>query len=212
MTITSASATRVLESGGSVPLADLRPAEELEYTAAVQIPQFEQQTQQQEYGLRLLLGQNPGRLATWIRTRSHQYPGICPQVCPPGCWSGAQTFCVFVGVGDATVVPGAGEVGFGVGRIAALSELLDEVVALCVAGELKEGVAFMRRDERARQRRLFWRRVRRGRGFWRSHRMHGGGDCRRATAGCAPWGGGRRRRGNGSDSSWLSRPQLLSSV
>jgi multidrug efflux system outer membrane protein len=58
MTITSASATRVLESGGSVPLADLRPAEELEYTAAVQIPQFEQQTQQQENGLRLLLGQS----------------------------------------------------------------------------------------------------------------------------------------------------------
>lgn len=52
--------TRTLESGGSVPLADLRQAEELEYTASVQIPQLEQQIQQQENALRLLLGQNPG--------------------------------------------------------------------------------------------------------------------------------------------------------
>src|SRR5580704_1359767 len=52
--------TRTLESGGSVPLADLRQAEELEYAASVQIPQLEQQTQQEENALRLLLGQNPG--------------------------------------------------------------------------------------------------------------------------------------------------------
>jgi multidrug efflux system outer membrane protein len=55
--------TRTLESGGSVPLADLRQAEELEYTASVQIPQLEQETQQQENALRLLLGQNPGPVA-----------------------------------------------------------------------------------------------------------------------------------------------------
>ena len=52
--------TRTLESGGSVPLSDLRQAEELEYTASSQIPQLEQQIQQEENGLRLLLGQNPG--------------------------------------------------------------------------------------------------------------------------------------------------------
>ncbi len=52
--------TKTLESGGSVPLSDLRQAEELEYTASAQIPQLEQQIQQQENGLRLLLGQNPG--------------------------------------------------------------------------------------------------------------------------------------------------------
>ena len=52
--------TRTLESGGSVPLSDLREAEELEYTASSQIPQIEQQIQQEENGLRLLLGQNPG--------------------------------------------------------------------------------------------------------------------------------------------------------
>jgi outer membrane protein, multidrug efflux system len=37
--------TRTLESGGSVPLADLRQAEELEYAASVQIPQLDQQIQ-----------------------------------------------------------------------------------------------------------------------------------------------------------------------
>jgi len=52
--------TRTLESGGSVPLSDLREAEELQYTASAQIPQLEQQIQQQENGLRLLLGQDPG--------------------------------------------------------------------------------------------------------------------------------------------------------
>ncbi len=61
--------TRTLESGGSVPLSDLREAEELEYTASAQIPQLEQQIQQQENGLRLLLGQDPGPVATPIPPR-----------------------------------------------------------------------------------------------------------------------------------------------
>ena len=52
--------TKTLESGGSVPLSDLREAEELQYTASAQIPQIEEQIQQQENGLRLLLGQDPG--------------------------------------------------------------------------------------------------------------------------------------------------------
>lgn len=56
----SVALTRTLEEGGSVPLADLRQAEELEYTASTQIPQLEQQVQQQENALRLLLGENPG--------------------------------------------------------------------------------------------------------------------------------------------------------
>jgi len=55
--------TRTLESGGSVPLADLRQAEELEYAASVQVPQLEQQIQQGENALRLLLGKNPGPVA-----------------------------------------------------------------------------------------------------------------------------------------------------
>ena len=52
--------TARLEHGGAVPLADLRQAEELLYTASSQIPQIEQNIQQQENDLRLLLGQTPG--------------------------------------------------------------------------------------------------------------------------------------------------------
>jgi outer membrane protein, multidrug efflux system len=55
--------TRTLESGGSVPLSDLREAEELLYTATAQVPELEQQIQQQENALRLLLGQDPGPVA-----------------------------------------------------------------------------------------------------------------------------------------------------
>ena len=52
--------TRTLERGGSVPLSDVRQAEQLLYTATTQIAQLEQQIQQQENEMRLLLGENPG--------------------------------------------------------------------------------------------------------------------------------------------------------
>jgi outer membrane protein, multidrug efflux system len=52
--------TRRLESGGSVPLSDVRQAEQLLYTASSQIPELEQQIQQQENAISLLLGENPG--------------------------------------------------------------------------------------------------------------------------------------------------------
>lgn len=52
--------TKRLESGGSVPLSDVRQAEQLFYTATAQIPQIEQQIQQQENAIALLLGENPG--------------------------------------------------------------------------------------------------------------------------------------------------------
>ena len=52
--------TAKLEQGGSVPLSDLRQAEQLLYTATSEIPQLEQNIQQQENALRLLLGENPG--------------------------------------------------------------------------------------------------------------------------------------------------------
>jgi multidrug efflux system outer membrane protein len=52
--------TETLERGGSVPLSDVRQAEELLYTAGSQLPQLEQQVQQQENALSLLLGTNPG--------------------------------------------------------------------------------------------------------------------------------------------------------
>ncbi|HVX67191.1 MAG TPA: efflux transporter outer membrane subunit [Bryobacteraceae bacterium] len=52
--------TARLERGGAAPLADLRQAEELLYTAGAQIPQIEQAIQQDENALRVLLGETPG--------------------------------------------------------------------------------------------------------------------------------------------------------
>ncbi len=72
--------TTRLEHGGAVPLADLRQAEELLYTASTQIPQIEQSIQQQENALRFLLGQTPGPV-------SHTAAGAMappPPDLPPG--------------------------------------------------------------------------------------------------------------------------------
>jgi multidrug efflux system outer membrane protein len=55
--------TRTLESGGSVPLSDVRQAEQLLYAATSEVPQLEEQIQQQENALNLLLGTNPGPIA-----------------------------------------------------------------------------------------------------------------------------------------------------
>jgi multidrug efflux system outer membrane protein len=52
--------TKTLEQGGSGTLADVRQAEQLYYTAAAAIPDFERQIEQQENGLSILLGRNPG--------------------------------------------------------------------------------------------------------------------------------------------------------
>ena len=72
--------TRRLESGGSVPLSDVRESEQLLYTAASQIPQLEEQIQQQENALAFLTGENPGPIA-------HQDPNALappPQDLPVG--------------------------------------------------------------------------------------------------------------------------------
>jgi multidrug efflux system outer membrane protein len=72
--------TKTLESGGSVPLSDVREAEQLLFTAASQIPQLEQQVQQQENAISILLGENPGPIA-------HQDPNALvppPQDLPTG--------------------------------------------------------------------------------------------------------------------------------
>jgi multidrug efflux system outer membrane protein len=54
--------TQTLEQGGSASLADVRQAEELLYTAAAAIPDFERQIQQQENSISILLGRNPGSI------------------------------------------------------------------------------------------------------------------------------------------------------
>jgi outer membrane protein, multidrug efflux system len=55
--------TRKLESGGSVPLSDVRQSEQLLYTASSEIPQLEEQVQQKENALAFLIGDNPGAIA-----------------------------------------------------------------------------------------------------------------------------------------------------
>lgn len=72
--------TKTLESGGSVPLSDVREAEQLLYTASSQVPQLEEQIQQQENALAFLLGENPGPV-------THQDPNALaapPQDLPTG--------------------------------------------------------------------------------------------------------------------------------
>jgi len=55
--------TRALSDGGSVPLMDVRQAEQLVYTASAQIPTLEKQIEQQENYISILMGQNPGPIA-----------------------------------------------------------------------------------------------------------------------------------------------------
>lgn len=52
--------TKTLENGGSVPLSDVRQAEQLLFAASSEIPQLEEQIQQQENAIAVLLGENPG--------------------------------------------------------------------------------------------------------------------------------------------------------
>jgi multidrug efflux system outer membrane protein len=59
----SVALTKTLESGGSVPLSDVRQSEQLLYTATSEVPQLEEQIQQQENAIALLLGENPGPVA-----------------------------------------------------------------------------------------------------------------------------------------------------
>src|ERR1035438_4932974 len=54
--------TKKLESGGSVPLSDVRQAEQLLYAATSEVPQLEEQIQQQENAIALLLGEKARRL------------------------------------------------------------------------------------------------------------------------------------------------------
>jgi multidrug efflux system outer membrane protein len=52
--------TETVEQGGSGTLADVRQSEQLLYTAAAAIPDFERQLEQQENSPSILLGRNPG--------------------------------------------------------------------------------------------------------------------------------------------------------
>jgi outer membrane protein, multidrug efflux system len=76
----SVALTRTLEAGGSVPLSDVRQAEQLLYTATSEVPQLEEQIQQEENAISILLGENPGPIV-------HQDPNALstpPQELPTG--------------------------------------------------------------------------------------------------------------------------------
>jgi len=51
--------THILADGGSTSMLDVRQAEQLVFTAAAEIPAFEQQVEQQENLISILLGKNP---------------------------------------------------------------------------------------------------------------------------------------------------------
>jgi multidrug efflux system outer membrane protein len=59
--------TKTLSDGGSVPLMDVRQAEQLVYAASTQIPDLEKQIEQQENYISILLGQNPGAIARGLK-------------------------------------------------------------------------------------------------------------------------------------------------
>ncbi len=74
--------TRSLESSGSVPLSDLRQAEQLLYTATAEIPVLEQQIQQTENAMQLLLGHPPGPVRRSDPTALAPVPEVLPAGLP----------------------------------------------------------------------------------------------------------------------------------
>ena len=70
--------TQKLEAGGSDSLADVRQAEELEYTAEAQIPDLERQITQQENSLCILLGRAPGPIARGLPIDQTPHPTEVP--------------------------------------------------------------------------------------------------------------------------------------
>jgi multidrug efflux system outer membrane protein len=70
--------TRVLAEGGATSLLDVRQAEQLVFTAAAQVPSFEQQVEQQENLISILLGSNPGSVPRGKRLTEQEHPPTVP--------------------------------------------------------------------------------------------------------------------------------------
>src|SRR3984957_12240202 len=73
--------TETLEQGGSGTLADVRQAEQLLYTAAAAIPDFERQIEQEENSISILLGRNPGPI---LRGATEEMSWSQPEQIPSG--------------------------------------------------------------------------------------------------------------------------------
>ncbi|HET8922254.1 MAG TPA: efflux transporter outer membrane subunit [Candidatus Acidoferrum sp.] len=59
--------TKTLEEHGINSLLDVRQSEQLVYTAAAEVPDFERQIQQQENAISILLGNNPGDIPRGLK-------------------------------------------------------------------------------------------------------------------------------------------------
>lgn len=74
--------TKALSDGGSVPLMDVRQAEQLVYVASTQIPNLEKEIEQQENYISILLGQNPGSVARGLKLTEQPLPPSVPAGLP----------------------------------------------------------------------------------------------------------------------------------
>jgi len=70
--------TQTMEQGGSGTLSDVRQAEQLLYTAAAAIPDYERQIEQQENSISILLGRNPGPIIRGASERNWPQPEQIP--------------------------------------------------------------------------------------------------------------------------------------
>jgi multidrug efflux system outer membrane protein len=72
--------TRTLEQHGINSMLDVRQSEQLVYTAATEVPDFERQIAQQENAISILIGNNPGDVSRGLRLTEQSH---APEV-PPG--------------------------------------------------------------------------------------------------------------------------------
>ena len=83
--------TQTLEQHGINSLLDVRQSEQLVYTAATEVPDFERQIAQQENAISILLGNNPADVPRGLKlTEQPHAPEVPPEYRPPY-WSGGPT-------------------------------------------------------------------------------------------------------------------------
>jgi outer membrane protein, multidrug efflux system len=70
--------TQTLEQHGINSLLDVRQSEQLVYTAATEVPDFERQIAQQENALSILLGKNPGDIPRGLKLTEQPHPPEVP--------------------------------------------------------------------------------------------------------------------------------------
>jgi multidrug efflux system outer membrane protein len=74
--------TQTLEQHGINSLLDVRQSEQLVYTAATEIPDFERQIAQEENAISILLGQNPGDVPRGLRLTEQPHAPEVPAGIP----------------------------------------------------------------------------------------------------------------------------------